>query len=112
LKTQKTLKPGQRGTKQWMKQYGNSLLFVRYRYDDKKRFTTVELIVDESYINKNNTKIPQNKILPVKVLRKERHIQKMVKSVGGEWDSQHNVWKMPYKEIVALGLDKRIVKIE
>ena len=43
------LKPGQRGTKHLLKQYGDRLFCVRYRYDEetKKRYTTVELIVEE-----------------------------------------------------------------
>jgi hypothetical protein len=43
------LKPGQKGTKQLLAQYGDQLVCVRYRYDAqwKKRFKTVELIVAE-----------------------------------------------------------------
>ena len=38
------LKPGQKGTKQLLAQYGDRLICVRYRYDAqrKKRFKTVE----------------------------------------------------------------------
>ena len=43
------LKPGQRGTKQLLAQYGDRLICVRYRYDAqrKKRFKTVEILVAE-----------------------------------------------------------------
>ena len=43
------LKPGQKGTKQLLAQYGDRLICVRYRYDAqrKKRFKTVELVVAE-----------------------------------------------------------------
>src|SRR3989454_11016778 len=43
------LKPGQKGTKQLLAQYGDRLICVRYRYDAqrKKRFKTVELLVAE-----------------------------------------------------------------
>jgi hypothetical protein len=39
------LKPGQKGTRQLLSQYGDRLVCVRYRYDaqQKKRFKTVEL---------------------------------------------------------------------
>jgi hypothetical protein len=45
-----TLRPGQKGTKKLVARFGARLIFVRYRYDTerKKRFTTVELIVDET----------------------------------------------------------------
>lgn len=43
------LKPGQKGTKQLLTQYGDRLMCVRYRHDAqrKKRFKTVEIIVAE-----------------------------------------------------------------
>jgi len=43
------LKPGQKGTKKLVEQYGSRLVCVRYRYDaqTKKRYKTVEIIVDE-----------------------------------------------------------------
>jgi hypothetical protein len=42
------LKPGQRGTKKLYAQYGDRLVCVRYRYDAqaKKRYKTVELILE------------------------------------------------------------------
>ncbi|MEW6208252.1 MAG: GIY-YIG nuclease family protein [Acidobacteriota bacterium] len=44
------LKPGKGGTKRLLAQYGERLVCVRYRYDEKreKRFKTVEIIVEES----------------------------------------------------------------
>jgi hypothetical protein len=44
-----TLHPHQRGAKQLLAQYGDRLVCVRYRYDEsrKKRFKTVEVIVEE-----------------------------------------------------------------
>ena len=49
MRTRLHLKPGQKGTKQLLAQYGDRLGCVRYRYDaqQKKRFKTVELIVAE-----------------------------------------------------------------
>lgn len=49
MKVKSTLTPGQKGTKQLTKEYGEQLICVRYRYDSSrlKRYKTVELIVDE-----------------------------------------------------------------
>jgi hypothetical protein len=49
LRVRLHLKPGQKGTKQLLAQYGDRLICVRYRYDAqrKKRFKTVELLVAE-----------------------------------------------------------------
>src|SRR5712692_2629068 len=46
MRTRLHLKPGQKGTKPLIAQYGDRLVCVRYRYDaqGKKRFKTVELI--------------------------------------------------------------------
>jgi hypothetical protein len=48
--TKATLKPAQKGTKHLEEKYGERLVCVRYKYDEKarKRFTTVELIEEES----------------------------------------------------------------
>jgi hypothetical protein len=45
----KTLRPGDSGTKKLTKRYGEKLICVRYRKDQatQRRFTTIELIVDE-----------------------------------------------------------------
>jgi hypothetical protein len=47
MKVRSKLKPGQRGTKNLIKQYDDK--YVRYRYNEKsaKRYTTVELIIAE-----------------------------------------------------------------
>jgi hypothetical protein len=46
--TRLTLKPGQRGTHKLAARYGDRLMCVRYRYGEqwKKRYKTVELIVE------------------------------------------------------------------
>ena len=35
---------------------------------------------------------------------------KLVKAAGGRWNRQAKIWELPYKEVKALGLEKRIVK--
>lgn len=50
MQTRLSLKPGQKGTKKLVVQYGDQLVAVRYRYDAarQRRYKTVELIVEES----------------------------------------------------------------
>ena len=50
MKTRLILKPGQRGTKNLVKKYGDALLCVRFRYDAERqqRMKTVELIVERT----------------------------------------------------------------
>ena len=46
LKTIKTIRPGDPGSKKWIKKYGDDLICVRYKQDPvrRKRHTTIELI--------------------------------------------------------------------
>jgi len=64
MDTKLTLKPGQRGTKKLMKEYGDRLICVRYRYDNETqmRYKTVELVVDTTQWT------PRKKEEPEKVL--------------------------------------------
>ena len=50
MQTRLTLRPGDRGTKKLLAQYGDRLACVRYRCDEKngKRIKTAELIIDET----------------------------------------------------------------
>lgn len=49
MKSRLNLKPGQKGTKALVERYGETLLYVRYRYDESRgvRLKTVEIIVEE-----------------------------------------------------------------
>jgi hypothetical protein len=50
----KTLRPGQPGTKRFVKKFGNRLVCVRYRVNQNRRVrsTTVELLVDEGFYDR------------------------------------------------------------
>lgn len=61
-----TLPPGRNGTKKLLRQYGDRLLRVRYRYDSetRRRLTTVELIVDEVPWEPSSPESPQQPSAP------------------------------------------------
>jgi hypothetical protein len=42
----------------------------------------------------------------------ETELQRRVKQAGGKWNSTMRVWEIHYDQAVALGLKKRIVKLE
>ena len=104
----KTLHPGDMGTKRLYEQYGNQLVCVRYRVDKltRKRFTTVELIVDEKPIY---THRPIAKVL-VKVLFEEMNLRQKIKQAGGKWLAEEKAWEIDYETAKKLRLKKRIVK--
>jgi hypothetical protein len=104
--------PGRPGTAKYLRQYGASLECVRYKYNAEsgKRKVTVELAVSEKDWKKNVKRIPPNRIMKLKVEFGEIQIGRLVRSAGGRWNSEEKVWEIPYREVVVLGLEKRIVK--
>lgn len=111
LITRRTVYPGYPGSKKWQKIYGDKLLCVRYKYDDvnKKRITTIELIVDEQDWKPNTTLIPKNKIVQLQINYGEIDLARKVKSMGGKWNKLKKVWEISYGSAQELGLAKRIV---
>ncbi len=104
---QTTLKPGQRGTKRLVETYGDRLVCVRYRCDPGagRRYKTVELIVEE----KPWCPYRPESILLIRLDYREEVLRDRVKSAGGKWDAARRLWRLPYREVVALRLEPRIV---
>ncbi len=109
MEIRKTLQPGDMGTKRLLKKYGEQLVCVRYRIDklSQKRFTTVELIIDEKPYIRTNPNINAW----VKINFNETKQRQQVKTAGAKWSTEHKVWIMDYEIAKKLGLKKRIIKI-
>ena len=105
------LKPGQKGTKQLLAQYGDRLICVRYRYDAqrKKRFKTVELLVAERDWEPPRPRFAHDQIVGLRVAFADVAVRERVKQVGGTWNPERRVWQLRYDRVVALGLNSRIV---
>ena len=104
----KTLQPGDMGTLQLLKQYGEQLICVRYRVDKKKmrRLTTVEIVVEDKPYQKRTPAL----IAWVKINYDETTLRQQVKAAGAKWLMDDKVWEMDYSTARKLGLKKRIVK--
>ncbi len=100
------LKPGQPGTKKLVKQYGERLVCVRYRYDREQevRTKTVELVVEQGPWQ------PPDRITRVRIQYGEVALGKKVRAAGGFWNREHQVWELAYKEVARLDLIDRIVE--
>jgi hypothetical protein len=111
MRTQLTRQPGQPGTKRLVAQYGAELLCVRYRYDEaqRKRFKTVELMVEECDWH---PAITATTIVGVQVALQETAIQRNVRQAGGRWNPTRRVGEIRYDRAKALGLKNRIVSDE
>ena len=105
------LRPGQKGTKQLLAQYGDRLICVRYRYDAqrKKRFKTVELLIAERDWDPPRPRFAHDQIVGLRVPFAEVAVRARVKQAGGTWNPQRRAWELRYDRTIALGLEDRIV---
>jgi len=110
MKTRVILKPGQKGTKRLVQQYGDALLCVRYRYDAKahKQYKTVEIIVSETEWTPPPARYPDGTLVPLKIGINETVLQNQARAVGGRWDKEQQVWLVPYGCIAGTKLEKLI----
>jgi hypothetical protein len=111
LRTRLTLHPSQPGAKQLRVQYGERLVCVRYRSDEQrqKRLKTVELIVEEIDWIPDRSPRPAESLVDIRVAGSEVEVRRQVKGMGGRWQPQRGVWELRYDQVVALGLENRIV---
>ena len=108
--TKLKLKPGQRGTKKLAEEFGNALVCVRYRYDEKSgmRFKTVELIVE----SKPWTATPHfadTDLVPVFIVFSDRASREIAKTAKGRWDPDQKLWFIRYGRIKGTDLEKHII---
>ena len=76
----------------------------------KRVLETVELIIENKPWEPNTEKIPVNKMMNLRITANEVNLRKRIKTAGGKWNPSRQVWELPYKEVLELGLTKRIVK--
>ena len=110
----KTLRPGDSGTKRLSARYGDRLICVRYRKDEalNRRYTTVELIVDEGPIEKNKLYrlAPEERALMVNiyVAHGDNDVRRQVIEAGGVYMADRKLWALPLGKVVKLGLIDRL----
>lgn len=110
----KTLKPGDNGTKRLTHRYGDRLVCVRYRQDKAKnrRYTTVEIIVDEGPIEQNQIYrlAPEERALMVSLFihHNDTETRAKVLEAGGIFLEKEKLWRLPLGKVVKLGLVDRM----
>jgi hypothetical protein len=109
MKSRLNLKPGQKGTTRLVEKYGDSLLCVRYRYDESRgvRLKTVEIVVEEKPWQPP-FRFQNRDIVPVSVAFEEKALREKMKAAGGKWDPQTKMWLVPYGVVCGTELEKRI----
>jgi hypothetical protein len=110
MQARRTLTPDQKGAKKFLDRYGEHLVCVRYRYDaeQRKRFKTVELIIEESLWQHPAKAIPDDEIVGFCVGLREGDLQRRVKTAGGKWNPGRRLWEIRYGQVLSLGLTDRI----
>jgi hypothetical protein len=105
------LQPGQAGTRKLLAEYDEKLVCVRYRYDaeNQHQIKTVELVVEEKPWQPRPAKIPLNQTTELRIEYGEIGLRNLVKAAGGKWNREKQVWELPYREVLRLGLIDRIV---
>ena len=102
--------PGKNGTKELLKRYGDQLVCVRYRYDAarRKRLKTVELVVDEQDWIPGVIFLTTRRVLP-RIGFGENDLRERVKEAGGYWSPEKKARVLPYRKVLELGLERRVV---
>ncbi|MGB0721783.1 MAG: hypothetical protein ACPGU7_05235 [Gammaproteobacteria bacterium] len=123
MEVTKTLAAGKEGTKRYLRQYGDRLVCVRHRRGNGRRWTTVEIIVDERPDDITYRIVPPEErpirtdlpdpppLIAIQVAINERGLRETVKTNGGRWDPKLKVWWMTRAAVRRLGLRDRVVPV-
>jgi hypothetical protein len=120
METRVTLRPGEKGTKALLQEYGHRLICVRYRYDPaaRMRYKTVELIVEQvpwdaiaRAVNPDGTPGRPPSLVGVRVALEERALQQRIRQIGGRWVRTHKLWVLSVGAAKRLGLQDRLVPV-
>jgi hypothetical protein len=104
-------RPGQRGTKKLLAEYGAALVCVRYRYDEasRTRIKTAEIIVEKTAWTPPARTFADNDIVPVRIAYPEEALKASAKAAKGRWNPDVKLWFIRYGKIKGTALEKHIV---
>jgi hypothetical protein len=110
LKARLILKPGQPGTKNLVKKYGDSLLCVRFKYDMEKqqRLKTVELIVERTEWTPPASRYSEDSLVYLSIEAADMPMRLQAKAAGGRWNPGKRLWFVKYGKIAGTLLEKHI----
>jgi hypothetical protein len=109
-KARLTLRPGDPGTRRLTDEYGPRLVAVRYRYDEEKwrRYTTVEIIVDDvPWAPERHVSDPDREV-GLRVGWGEEAIRRDLRDHRARWDPRAKLWWLPLGTVTLLRLEERI----
>jgi len=112
MRARSKLTPGQPGTRTLIREYGDRLVCVRYRYDalKRRRYKTAEIIVGESEWDPMPSATARRERVRVRIEVHEAKLREKVKAAGGRWDPDQRVWHVAMEQVLQLGLSGRVTK--
>lgn len=89
------------GARALLKIDGDRPVWVRYRYDStrRKRYKTVELIVDEAAWEPPRAAPAPDTAMYVRVAWGEVAIAQRIKAAVGQWHRGYKLWSLPYGQV-------------
>ncbi len=120
METRVTLRPGEKGTKGLVAEYGHRLICVRYRYDAAAglRYKTVELVVEQvpwdpakHAIDPTGRPGRPPSLVGVRVAYEDRALQQEIRESGGRWVREQRLWVLPLAAAKRLGLANRLLPV-
>ena len=105
----KKLAPDQAGAKKLAQRFGDALVCVRYRQDVEagRRYTTVELVVDEGPIPIDRRTPP---IVHVRIPYHDLTLRQAVMQQGGTWNARLRAWCLRKEAAQALQLQGQVLR--
>jgi hypothetical protein len=107
----KTMRPGQSGTVRFVRDWGNRLVCVRYRFDASGgvRYTTVEIMTSEPRPWRPPKRPTPDALVYLKVDRNDWKAIRKLREARVWWDRERGLWRTRYDVADRLRLKSRIV---
>ncbi len=106
LRVARRIAPDRDGAKKLALRYGEQLVCVRHRLNSTGtvRFTTVELLVEQTPVVPTGTRLVAVRLEPG-----DRPTRSLLLSCGAQWDKSRKVWMVPRRVVKTFGLLDRVV---
>ena len=117
MEVEKTLRPGAEGTAKYLRRFGKRLVCVRHRIDrqQNKRYTTVELILDERPRRSHAEREPRDENLQMCRLRVQPHETSLIallRQAGARWQPETRTWLLYGMDVEKYCLWDRVIGVQ
>jgi hypothetical protein len=108
----KTMRPGQKGTGKLLRDWGERLVCVRYRFDSERRvrYTTVEIVASDPRPWIPPRRMPASALVYLRVEREDWKAIRKLRDARAWWDRERGLWRLRYDAAERLRLRNRIVR--